>query len=229
MKKENIVEWNEKPWNPITGCDPISMGCQNCYAKKIAEWCHGMGQNKYRNKFKLTLHSQSMQEPYKWKKPKRILCCSMSDLFHKDVPLEYIKQVFKVICENPQHLFMIVTKRAENLHKYHQELQWPENLLQAVSVEHPRYKYRLKLLQETNAKHKVAFFEPLLKDLADLDLTGIGWAFVGGESGPGARGMDKDWVLNIQKQCDEQGCTFIFKQWGGHQRENRGCLLPTGT
>jgi protein gp37 len=120
---------------------------------------------------------------------------------------------------------MIVTKRAEILHRYHTELPWPENLLMAVSVEHPDYKYRLKLLQETNAIHKVAFFEPLLGDLGKLDLTGIGWAFVGGESGPGARGIEKGWVINIKHQCEEHGCTFIFKQWGGQQRDQLGCEL----
>ena len=225
MSKGNIVEWSEKPWNPITGCDPLSKGCENCYAKKIAAWCHRMGQSKYQNGFNLTLHSEALLEPYKRKKPTRILCCSMSDLFHKDIPLEYIQQVFQVICDNPQHLFMIVTKRAEILNKYHSQLPWPDNVLQAVSVEHSRYKYRLKLLQETNAKKKVAFFEPLLGNLGDLDLSGIDWAFVGGESGPGARTMEKEWVLSIKEKCDEQGCTFIFKQWAGNQRENRGCLL----
>jgi protein gp37 len=223
--KVNIVEWSEKPWNPITGCNPISPGCANCYAKKIAHWCHGMGQKKYENGFKLTLHPQALHEPYKRKKPTRILVCSMSDLFHKDVPLDYIQQVFQVICDNPQHLFMIVTKRAEILNQFHSQLPWPENLLQAVSVEHSRYKYRLNLLQRTNAAHKVAFFEPLLGDLGEFDLTGIGWAFVGGESGQGARGMEKDWVLNIKNQCEKQGCTFIFKQWGGPQREQFGCEL----
>ena len=225
MKKDNIVEWSEKPWNPITGCNPISMGCENCYAKRIAAWCHGMGQQKYKNKFELTLHPDALPEPYRWKKPKRILVCSMSDLFHKDIPLDYIKQVFNVIGDNPQHLFMAVTKRAEILNKYHSQLSWPENLLMAVSVEHPNYNYRLKLLQETNAIHKVAFFEPLLGDLGELDLKGIKWAFVGGESGSGARVMEKEWVNSIKNQCDEQGCTFIFKQWGGSQREKKGCEL----
>jgi protein gp37 len=225
MSKENVVEWSQKPWNPITGCDPLSMGCENCYAKKIAAWCQRMGQNKYKNGFNLTLHPEALHEPCKRKKPTRILCCSMSDLFHKDVPLDYIQKVFQVICDNSQNMFMIVTKRTEILHKYHLELPWPDNLLQAVSVEHPKYKYRLKLLQETQAKHKVAFFEPLLEDLGELDLSGFGWAFVGGESGPGARGMKKGWVQNIKEQCEEQGCTFIFKQWGGPQREQRGCLL----
>jgi protein gp37 len=225
MSKKNIVEWSEMPWNPITGCDPISTGCQNCYAKKIALWCQRMGQQKYQNGFNLTLHSEALQEPYKRKRPTRILCCSMSDLFHKDVPLDYIQQVFQVIVENPQHLFMIVTKRAEILNRYHTELPWPENVLMAVSVEHPRYKYRLALLQETSAKKKVAFFEPLLEDLGALNLTGIDWAFVGGESGPGARGMEKDWVINIRDQCEQQGCTFIFKQWGGSRRAQKGCEL----
>jgi protein gp37 len=225
MANKNIVEWSEMPWNPITGCDPISPGCRNCYAKKIANWCQRMGQKKYNNGFDLTFHPHALDDPYRRKKPTRILCCSMSDLFHQDVPLDYIQQVFQVMCDNPQHLFMIVTKRTEILHKYHLELPWPENLLMAVSVEHPDYRYRLKLLQETNARHKVAFFEPLLEDIGDLDLTGIGWAFVGGESGPGARGMEKQWVLNIKDQCEQQGCTFIFKQWGGSKREQKGCVL----
>ena len=225
MSKKDIIEWSELPWNPITGCDPISTGCQNCYAKKIAHWCQRMGQHKYQNGFNLTLHPEALQEPYKRKTHTRILVCSMADLFHKDIPLVFIQQVFEVICDNPQHLFMIVTKRAEILRQHDSKLPWPDNLLQTVSVEHSRYKYRLTLLQETNAAYKVAFFEPLLGDLGDLDLTGIGWAFVGGESGPGARGMENDWVLNIKEQCDEQGCTFIFKQWGGPQREQRGCEL----
>jgi protein gp37 len=225
MPNKNIVEWSEKPWNPITGCNPISMGCENCYAKKIAKWCQRMSQKKYENGFKLTLHPDSLDEPYRWKKPKRILVCSMSDVFHMDVPLDYIQQVIQVICDNPQHLFMIVTKRAEILHQYHSKLPWPDNLLQAVSVEHAQYKYRLNLLQETKTKHKVAFFEPLLGDLGELNLSGIGWAFVGGESGPDARGIEKDWVLNIRDQCNEQGCTFIIKQWGGPHREQKGCEL----
>ena len=149
----------------------------------------------------------------------------MSDLFHKDIPLDYIKQVFNVIGDNSQHLFMAVTKRAEILNKYHTQLPWPDNLIMAVSVEHPKYNYRLKLLQETNARHKAVFFEPLLGDLGELDLTGMKWAFVGGESGPGARVMEKQWVASIKNQCDEQGCTFIFKQWGGSQREKKGCEL----
>ena len=184
-----------------------------------------MGQKKHKNGFDLTVHPQALEEPYKRKKPTRILCCSMGDLFHKDVPLDYIQQVFKVICENPQHLFMIVTKRIEILNQYHSQLTWPNNLLQAVSVEHPRYNYRLKLLQETNAKHKVAFFEPLLEDLGDLDLSGIVWAFMGGESGKNSRPCKAEWVENLRDQCETQQVSFTFKQWGGRYRKRNGSLL----
>lgn len=177
-----------------------------------------MGQKKYRNGFKLTFHPQALEEPYKRKKPTRILVCSMSDLFHKDVPLDYIQKVFQVICDNPHHLFMIVTKRAEILNQYHSQLPWPDNLLQAVSVENPRYNYRLKLLQETNAKHKVAFFEPLLEDLGDLDLSGIVWAFMGGESGKNSRPCKAEWVENLRDQCETQQVSFTFKKWGGRYR-----------
>lgn len=223
--KNNKIDWHEDQWNPITGCTQISKGCSNCYAKEIAENMQKIGYSKYSNGFKLKLHPQLLNKTFGVVKRQRIFVNSMSDLFHENIPFDFISQVFKVIVSNPRQLFLIVTKRAEQLNKLHKELPWPRNLLMAVTVEHSDYKYRIKLLQETGAVHKVVFFEPLLNEIGAVDLTGINWAFVGGESGKGFRPVQKEWIYSIKEQCDNQGCTFVFKQWGGYPRWKNGNQL----
>ena len=222
-------DWSEKPWNPTTGCTPISMGCANCYAIPRAEKMQFDGVSKYLGGFKLNLHPGQLNRDFDIWKPSRIFVNSMSDLFHKDVPLEFIQQVFAVIAANPKHLFLILTKRAEIMYEYRNDLPWPQNLLMGVTVEHAEYKYRIDLLRDTKAVYKVVFFEPLLGEMGEVDLTGIQWAFVGGESGPGYRRVNKIWVRELKEQCDKQGCTFIFKQWGGEFRNKNGCNLDGQT
>ncbi len=225
IMNRNITEWSEESWNPTTGCTPISMGCANCYAIPRAEKMQFDGISKYSGGFKLTLHPGQLNRNFDSLKPSRIFVNSMSDLFHKDVPLEFIQQVFSVIAANTKHLFLILTKRAEIMHQYRNDLIWPANLLMGVTVEHAEYKHRIDLLRETKALYKVVFFEPLLGEMGEVDLTGIQWTFVGGESGPNFRGVKKDWVRSLKEQCDKQGCTFVFKQWGGYPREKYGCCL----
>jgi protein gp37 len=201
------------------------MGCANCYAIPLAERMKFDGVNKYSGGFKLTLHPGQLTRKFDGLKPSRIFVNSMSDLFHTDVPLEFIQQVFAVIAANPRHLFLVLTKRAEVMYKYKDELIWPKNLLMGVTVEHSDYKYRIDLLRDTKAIYKVIFFEPLLDEIGEVDLTGIHWAFVGGESGPNFRGVKPAWVRSLKEQCDLQGCPFVFKQWGGNPRERYGCRL----
>lgn len=222
-------DWSQVSWNPTTGCTPISKGCAHCYAIPLAERMKFDGVDKYTGGFKLSLHPHLLRRNFDDFKPSRIFVNSMSDLFHIDVPLEFIQQVFEFIAANQKHLFLILTKRAEIMHQYRNELPWPKNLLMGVSVEHADYKYRIDLLRDTKAKYKVVFFEPLLGEMGDVDLTGIQWAFVGGESGPRFRRVNKVWVCGLKEQCDKQGCTFVFKQWGGEDRKRYGCNLDGQT
>lgn len=219
MSKSKI-EWTQETWNPITGCTKHSEGCKNCYAEKMTKRLAAMKQEKYKNGFDMiSLHNTTK---YFGEKPKMIFVNSMSDLFHKDVPDRFICDVITNIQFQPQHIFQILTKRSERLkhfnpHKYSKqsfEGSFPNNAWVGVSVELAKYKDRIDDLQKTNASVKFLSCEPLLGDLGELDLTGIDWVIVGGESGPGARPMHPDWVLNIQKQCIEQNVPFFFKQWG---------------
>lgn len=221
-----IIEWEEHPWNPVTGCSPVSEGCAHCYALQRAQQLEYQGNPHYTDGFTPTLHEDRMTEKYlKRYPPSRIFVNSMSDLFHEQVPTEFIQRAFRIIARNRRHLFMILTKREERLATLHQQLSWPDNLLMGVTVENHRHTNRIAILQQTAARYKIIFFEPLLDDVGTLDLNGIQWAFVGGESGAGCRPMDRDWVLNIKRQCDDQGCTFVFKQWGGVNRTASGALL----
>lgn len=221
----NTMDWSEESWNPTTGCTPISIGCKNCYALPRAKRLQNDGFGSYADGFKLTLHENRFKKPFTIKKPSRIFVDSMSDLFHEDVPLEFIQEVFEIISQNPQHLFLILTKRAELLYEYRNRLPWTNNLIMVVTVEHWSYKNRIDLLRETVAIHKAVFFEPLLSEMGDTDLTGIKWAFVGGESGKNFRPVQKDWILGVKNQCEKQNCTFIFKQWGGNPRWKYGNKL----
>ena len=221
------IEWTESTWNPITGCTKITTGCKFCYAEVMARRLQSMGQDKYLNGFELTLHPETLKEPYTWKKPKMIFVNSMSDLFHKDIPIDYIQKIFRVMKDNPQHVFQILTKRADILHYYDSEgwLDWSHNIWMGVTVEDNTVTKRIDLLRETGARVKFLSCEPLLSDLPNLNLQNIDWVIVGGESGRTPRPIKEEWVMNIQEQCNTQSVAFYFKQWGGTNKKKNGRLL----
>ncbi len=223
------IEWTESTWNPVTGCTKISTGCKNCYAERMTKRLHAMGQKNYRNGFKLTCHPQSLDLPLRWKKPQIIFVNSMSDLFHEDVPLDFIQDVFTTMKQAKQHLFQVLTKRAERLIELSPVLDWPENVWMGVTVESHDYKDRIDCLRKTGAGIKFLSLEPLLDDIGELDLFGIDWVIVGGESGPGARPMASDWVRCIRDQCLDQQIPFFFKQWGGIHKKKAGRILDGRT
>lgn len=218
------IEWTEMTWNPVTGCTKISSGCRNCYAEIMSRRLKAMGQEKYRNGFKLTLHPDTLTEPYKWKKSKVVFVNSMSDLFHEDVPVEYIQKVFDVMNDNPQHLFQVLTKRAERLHQLDRKnyLKWSHNIWMGVSVEDQSTVQRIDLLRQSKARVKFLSCEPLIGPLPDLNLEKIDWVIVGGESGPFARPIKPDWVIDILDQCKYAEVQFFFKQWGGFNKKKTG-------
>lgn len=224
---QSSIEWTEMTWNPTTGCDKISAGCKFCYAEVMSKRLQAMGVEKYKNNFEITVHEEELQTPYQWKKPKIVFVNSMSDLFHKDVPIEFIRKVFKVMKENPQHVFQILTKRADVLRYYDSEgwLDWTHNIWMGVSVENEKVTNRIKLLQKTKARVKFLSCEPLIGPLPDLNLKGIDWVIVGGESGRKPRPMKKEWVKEIKTQCKKADVAFFFKQWGGTNKKKTGNLL----
>lgn len=219
------IEWTEATWNPLTGCNKISPGCKNCYAEKLSYRLNKMGVYNYRNKFKLTTHKNALSTPLKWKKPRIIFVNSMSDLFHKDVPFSFIKKVFKVMNDCPQHQFQVLTKRGERLEEIASQLKWSSNIWMGVSVENSNYKSRINNLLNTKSNIKFLSLEPLLGPLPRLKLKGIDWVIVGGESGPKARAMDEKWVIQIREQCLKKDVPFFFKQWGGIQKHKTGRVL----
>jgi protein gp37 len=225
MALKSKIEWTENTWNPITGCTKISEGCENCYALRMASRLQKMGNAKYENGFRLTLHEDCLNEPYSWKKPSRIFVNSMSDLFHADVPIDYIQKIFAVMNANPQHIFQVLTKRADRLADISTKVKWSDNIWLGVTVENDKHKDRIDTLRITPAKVKFVSFEPLLNDIGTVDLSQIDWAIVGGESGWYARPMEQDWVLNIKAQCEQQGALFYFKQWGGVRKKQAGRVL----
>lgn len=221
------IEWTELTWNPVTGCDKISAGCKFCYAEVMAKRLKAMRVAKYKNGFKLALHNNVLSEPYSWKGSKIVFVNSMSDLFHKDVPIDFIKKVFNVMNENPQHVFQVLTKRADLLLKYDKEnlLKWTHNIWMGVSVENLKVRERISLLRQTKAKTKFLSIEPLIGPLGRINLKKIDWVIVGGESGRKPRPMDVNWVLNIQEQCEAKSVAFFFKQWGGTNKKKTGRKL----
>ena len=223
------IEWTEATWNPLTGCNKVSPGCKNCYAEKLSYRLQKMGQYNYRNGFALTLHHQALEIPLKWKKPKLIFVNSMSDLFHKEVPVLFVQQVFAVMNQCPQHQFQILTKRADRLETLSKRVKWTNNIWMGVSVENNRYINRIDHLLNTKAKIKFLSLEPLLGPLKRLELKGIDWVIVGGESGPKARAIQPEWVLEIRDQCIAQKVPFFFKQWGGVRKHKTGRLLEGRT
>jgi protein gp37 len=229
MANRSAIEWTESTWNPITGCTKVSPGCKHCYAERMALRLQAMGQPNYANGFKLTLHEHALEIPLHWKTPQTIFVNSMSDLFHKDVPLEFIQRVFEVMRQAHWHRFQILTKRSERLVELDSQLGWSANMWMGVSVENQDYTFRIDHLRQTGAPIKFLSLEPLLGPLSDLNLDGIDWVIVGGESGPGARPIKPVWVTDIRDQCLAAQVPFFFKQWGGTNKKKSGRLLEGRT
>jgi len=227
--KATKIEWTETTWNPTTGCSKISSGCKNCYAERLAKRLKSMGIEKYTNGFQLKTHPEVLNEPYSWKNPRSVFVNSMSDLFHEDMPLDFIKKVFKSMNENPIHTFQILTKRADILLEYSKHLEWSKNIWIGVTVENQENISRIDFLREVKANVKFISFEPLLGEIDNLNLDRIDWVIVGGESGPGARPMLENWVVKIKEQCKSQNTHFFFKQWGGTNKKKNGRLLEGKT
>jgi protein gp37 len=229
MATNSHIEWTDATWNPVTGCTKISPGCKHCYAERLSKRLKAMGQSNYRNGFELTLQPQMLELPLHWKTPKRIFVNSMSDLFHKDVPTEYIKRVFNVMNRAHWHQFQVLTKRSQRVFELSKELPWAPQIWMGVSVESEQYRVRIDDLRKTGAHVKFLSLEPLLGSLGKLNLRGIDWAIVGGESGPAARPIDSNWVTDIRDQCVKAGVAFFFKQWGGVQKKKTGRTLEGRT
>ena len=229
MGKGSTIEWTESTWNPVTGCTKISPGCKHCYAERMARRLKGMRLPAYANGFRLTLQPRVLEAPLSWKKPQRIFVNSMSDLFHKDVPETYISRVFGVMTQASWHQYQVLTKRSARLQELDSHLPWASHIWMGVSVETEEYVYRIDQLRKTAAHVKFLSLEPLLGPLPHLDLEGIHWVIVGGESGPGARPMDPDWVRDIRDQCRTAGVPFFFKQWGGVFKKRHGRTLDSRT
>ncbi len=229
MSIRSSIEWTESTWNPMTGCTKVSPGCKHCYAERMALRLQAMGQPKYANGFKLTLHEHVLEQPLSWKKPQKIFVNSMSDLFHEDAPLDFIHRVFDVMRRASWHTFQVLTKRSRRLLELNPEIDWPTNVWMGVSVESQGYTFRIEHLRQTDAHVKFLSLEPLLGPLPGLDLRGIDWVIVGGESGPGARPMTEQWVIDIRDQCLAVHVPFFFKQWGGVRKKRAGRVLRERT
>ena len=229
MALQSSIEWTEATWNPVTGCSKISPGCKHCYAERMARRLQAIGHPHYRNGFQVALHEDALDLPLRWKRPQAIFVNSMSDLFHKDVPLEFIQRTFDVMKRAHWHQFQVLTKRSERLAELSPYLEWTDNIWMGVSVETEKYTYRIDDLRKTGAKIKFLSVEPLLGPIQKMNLKGINWVIVGGESGPGARPLEKEWVTSIRDQCLKTKVPFFFKQWGGVQKKKAGRLLDGKT
>lgn len=229
MSGKSKIEWTGSTWNPITGCDKYSDGCQHCYAEKMAIRLKNMGLKKYENAFSLTLHPDNLEDPLHMKKSQTIFVCSMSDIFHKDVPDEFIVKLFKVMNKAYWHTFQVLTKRAERISNLNDKITWTKNIWMGTTVEDSKTIKRIDYLRESNAYIKFLSVEPLLEELGEVNLKNIDWVIVGGESGPKSRPMKEEWVLNIKKQCQDFNVPFFFKQWGGKNKKQAGRLLQGKT
>ena len=229
MAANSAIEWTESTWNPVTGCTKISIGCQNCYAERMAYRLQAMGQPNYIDGFKVKTHEKVLSLPLRWKKPRTIFVNSMSDLFHEKVSVSFISKVFSVMEQTPQHIFQVLTKRSENLRKVSKCLPWPDNVWMGVTVENNRHQQRIEDLRNTSAKIKFISFEPLLGSITNVDLIKIDWVIAGGESGPKARPVSSLWVENIRDQCLAENVPFFFKQWGGFNKKKAGRVLDGRT
>lgn len=225
MARNSRIEWTEATWNPVTGCTKISPGCKNCYAERMARRLQAMGVPQYKNGFRLSLHPETLDLPLRCRKPTMFFVNSMSDLFHKSVPLAFIQQVFEVMESTPQHTFQVLTKRPEIVGRHADQLPWPKNVWLGTSVETEVYTHRITSLAGIPACIRFLSLEPLLGPIPRLPLDGIHWVIVGGESGPGARPMQKEWVVSVRDQCIARGVPFFFKQWGGVNKKKAGRLL----
>ena len=235
MATKSEIEWTQSTWNPVRGCTRVSEGCRFCYAERIAARFSGQGLAyeglakmtnagpRWENKVKLV--EELLEIPLKWKKPQLIFVNSMSDLFHEDVPLDFIQKVFVTMHEAKQHHFQILTKRSKQLVSFNSDLEWPKNVWMGVSVENEDYTYRIDDLRETGAKVKFLSLEPLIGPLPNLELENIDWVIVGGESGPGARPIEESWVIDIKDQCKQISVPFFFKQWGGKKKKKDDRVL----
>ncbi len=234
MSDSSKIEWTDATWNPVRGCTKVSEGCTHCYAETFAERWRGIEGHPYEQGFDLRLVPEKLKDPLKWIKPKMIFVNSMSDLFHKDVPDSYIKQVIEVMNEADWHTYQVLTKRPKRMQKLFstkfKNIVNKSHILWGVSVENKKHGIpRIELLQDTPVEMRFLSVEPLLEDLGKLNLKNIDWVIVGGESGPGARAMEEKWVTNIQKQCQKLKTPFFFKQWGGVQKSKNGRLLKGKT
>jgi protein gp37 len=229
MAQNSAIEWTETTWNPLTGCTKISPGCKHCYAERMSLRLQAMGQANYANGFDLTLHEHMLEVPLRWRKPRLVFVNSMSDLFHKDAPEKFILRVFDVMRRASWHVFQVLTKRADRLAKLSPRIDWPDNVWMGVSVERADYLFRIDHLRQTGAKVRFLSLEPLLGPLPGMDLEGVDWVILGGESGPGARPMQEQWVKDIRDQCLAAEVPFFFKQWGGVFKCRNGRTLEGRT
>lgn len=225
MPKQSAIEWTNWTWNPVTGCTKVSQGCKHCYAERMAKRLKAMGSPRYTNGFRVTLHEDLIELPRRWKNPRLVFVNSMSDLFHEDVPEDFIQRVFEVMKDCPQHTFQVLTKRTARLRELGPRLPWATNIWMGVSVEDDRVLDRIEDLRETPALVRFLSCEPLIGPLVDLNLEGIHWLIAGGESGPKSRPMDGDWVRDLRDQCVRAKVAFFFKQWGGARKDLTGRLL----
>ena len=219
---QSSIEWTEMTWNPTTGCNKVSAGCKYCYAEVMTRRLEAMGIEKYKDGFNVRTHEDALDIPYSWKGSKVVFVNSMSDLFHPEVPLEFIQKVFEVMNNTPQHTYQVLTKRAERLYEVHDKFNWTNNIWMGVSVEDSRVIGRIDFLRETNAKTKFLSCEPLIGSLQNMNLENIDWVIVGGESGRKARIMNEFWVWDIKEQCRDKEVAFFFKQWGGTNKKKAG-------
>ncbi|MFO7973540.1 MAG: phage Gp37/Gp68 family protein [Candidatus Hydrogenedentota bacterium] len=226
---QSKIEWTEATWNPVTGCTKVSAGCANCYAERMAKRLQAMGQPNYVNGFAVTMHEHALGLPLSWRKPRIIFVNSMSDLFHEEVDVAFIQRVFRTMERAHWHQFQVLTKRAERLATLAADLSWPENVWMGVTVESAAYLERIQLLRRVPAIVRFVSMEPLLGPITSLNLKGIDWVIVGGESGPGARPMQEEWVVSIKRECQLSDTAFFFKQWGGVNKKKNGRVLQNRT
>ncbi len=219
---QSSIEWTEMTWNPTTGCTKISAGCKFCYAEVMTRRLQAMGIEKYKDGFLVRMHEDALTIPYTWRGSKIVFVNSMSDLFHPEIPFEFIEKVFQVMNDTPQHTYQVLTKRADRLFQLHAKLTWTPNIWMGVSVENEKVIDRIDFLRETNAVVKFLSCEPLIGPLMNMNLANIDWVIVGGESGRKARPIEEWWVWDIRQQCQEQGVAFFFKQWGGVNKKKTG-------
>lgn len=219
------IEWTEETWNPFTGCSLISEGCINCYAKKMAKRLKAMGNKRYQNEFIPTVHLDLLEKPLKWKKPRKVFVNSMSDIFHEEIPDEYIEKVFEVMNLAKEHTFQILTKRSKRMLELSNKIKFTDNIWVGVTVENKKVLKRIEDLREIKCRIKFLSCEPLLEDLDNINLKGIDWVIVGGESGVKSREIRKEWVENLLKKCRKNKIPFFFKQWGGYNKKKNGNIL----